>query len=753
MAGTSIRTTINIGGHLDPSLQGAFSQINSYASKLAPAFSKIAQVAKGAAATIGVSVAAGVASFAQYDEALKKLQAQTGNYGSELSDVMKEVYSSNFGENWGDVADSIADVNRIVGGTKDELIEATENAISFRDVFGYEVGESTRAAAAMMKQFGINSTQAYNLMAQGEQQGLDYSNELLDSISEYSVQFAKFGFSAEDMFNIFNNGAKSGAWNLDKVGDAVKEFSIRAIDGSNTTIDGFTKLNLNADEMAKKFGAGGETARNAFIEVVSAIKNMDDPVQQSIVGVDLFGTMWEDLGPEVVTQLANIGEEFNKDADTMQQINKIKYTTFMGALTGIKRQIETALLPIGEALLPTMNEFANWFQNVGRFKIGSFADWLKAVLPGAVNTAKGAFLMFKPVFSFLISNIPILISLFAGLSGVFAGLKIASTIGKIIPIATKIFGVVSKIVFAFQAVAGGAATIGEAMTFLMGPVGWIIAAIGAVIAIVTALYMKCEGFRTFVNTAISSIVGWIQGSLVPAVQGIANSIMGFWNGVISPFINWLVSTFGPLFSTVFTAIGSYASSVFSGIGMFITGLLTEFQGIIDFITGVFTGNWTLAWQGVQAIFQGIFNQLVGIAKAPINAIISMVNGAISKINSLGSIKMPDALGGGEIGIHIPEVPQFADGGFTNQTSICGEDGPEAVIPLKRNNPRSLSLLEKTAGMIGAKGGSGSGVNQFIFSPTISGNVDQQSINALKQSFLDFRDMVLSVFEEEGRVEY
>ena len=71
---------------------------------------------------------------------------------------------------------------------------------------------------------------------------MDYSGELLDSISEYSVQFNKVGLGANDMFAIFQKGAESGAFNLDKVGDAVKEFSIRAIDGSDTTVDGFKKI-------------------------------------------------------------------------------------------------------------------------------------------------------------------------------------------------------------------------------------------------------------------------------------------------------------------------------------------------------------------------------------------------------------------------------------------------------------------------------------------------------------------------------
>ncbi|HID1251546.1 TPA: phage tail tape measure protein, partial [Clostridioides difficile] len=96
-----------------------------------------------------------------------------------------------------------------------------------------------------------------------------------------SVQFKKLGLSATDMFNLFESGMNAGAFNLDKIGDAIKEFSIRAIDGSNTTIDGFNKLGMNAEEMGAKFAKGGVGAKTAFYQVIEAIKNVNDPVKQS----------------------------------------------------------------------------------------------------------------------------------------------------------------------------------------------------------------------------------------------------------------------------------------------------------------------------------------------------------------------------------------------------------------------------------------------------------------------------------------
>ena len=119
----------------------------------------------------------------------------------------------------------------------------------------YKRQESTRAADMMMRQFSITSEEAFNLIAHGAQNGLDKNGNLLDSINEYSVHFEQLGFDAEEMFNMFSNGAETGVFDIDKLGDAVKEFGIRAKDGSNTTVEAFELLGLNANEMQAKFAA------------------------------------------------------------------------------------------------------------------------------------------------------------------------------------------------------------------------------------------------------------------------------------------------------------------------------------------------------------------------------------------------------------------------------------------------------------------------------------------------------------------
>lgn len=316
----------------------------------------LAAVGTGAAIS-GVGVIA-IGAATDINSAMNQLQATTGASAEQTEKyrkVMEDVYNNNYGENFGDIGEAIAQVTKNLGDMDEvELQNVTESAFALRDTFGYEIPESTRAAKAMVDNFGISGEDAMNLIAAGAQNGLDYSGELLDSISEYSVQFSKMGMDAYDMFAIFQKGAESGAFNLDKVGDAVKEMSIRVVDGSDTTREGFELIGLNADEMASKFAAGGETAKEAFDQTIDALAAMEDPIVQNQAGVDLMGTMWEDLGADAVTALADIQDNSYETSEAMEQIKDVKYDDLGAQFETLKRNVETAIIPIGESLMPLL---------------------------------------------------------------------------------------------------------------------------------------------------------------------------------------------------------------------------------------------------------------------------------------------------------------------------------------------------------------------------------------------------------------
>ncbi len=559
-------------------LQNQTDTTSQAQERLQEQLKKVGEVASKACAGLGAGVLSigGMAIKANedYQKALNQIQASTGNtvQGMEhLKDAMLGVYKNNFGEDFADIANAMSIVDKSLAGATGNIQSLTEKAIGFRDTFGYEVSESIRSADALVRNFGISGDEAFNLMAQGQQRGLDYSGELLDNINEYSVQFKKLGLSATDMFNLFESGMNAGAFNLDKIGDAIKEFSIRAIDGSNTTIDGFNKLGMNAEEMGAKFAKGGVGAKTAFYQVIEAIKNVNDPVKQSIIGVDLFGTMWEDLGPQVVTQLGSIKNKFDETKNTMDEINKIKYASFSQGLQGIGRIINAGvLIPLGQRMLPVLNEFANWLKNDGVKSINSFANEIGNGLSGAVKLATKALPLLINSLSWVLKNGPTIASIFVSIKTAsimtsavksIVALKKAWVAAKL---AVRVYMVgmaeAGTVLSGFQILVGVLTkkmTIAQARTMLLakasallgGPIGIAIVAITALVAGLVVLWNTNKGFRDFVINAWNNI----KETTTKVWGGICNfftqTIPQAWNDLCTSFSN-AVQWFGEMWNNI-----------------------------------------------------------------------------------------------------------------------------------------------------------------------------------------------------------
>lgn len=572
-------------------------------------------------------------------DAFQQFAAATGTASNEMGkykDMINDIYKNNFGESINDVAEAMATVNQNMSYLDDTALQrCTEYAYTLSDTFGVDVAESTRAADSLIKNYGVSAREAFNLMTQGMQSGLNFSDELFDNIDEYSVQFKKLGLDAEDMFSVFANGAQNGAFNLDKIGDAVKEFSIRAIDGSDTTKQGFEALGMNADEMAQKFGAGGKTAKEAFNEVIEGLASMDDPVAQSAAGVNLFGTMWEDLGPQVITSMSTASDAIDKSRESVEGLVNVKYDTLSGALGGLWRTIQVDVLqPIGNQLIPYVTK--------GISAIQKFTDKWNKLGPTTQKTV----VKFAAVAA---SVGPVLM----GFGKISTGIStMISNFGKIGGAITRLTG------------ASGFSGIAKIMT---GPFGIAAAAVAA--------------------AAILIYKNWDR--IAPILQKIGQRFADFWKTVqpqLEPFINlvkevasYLKETLEPVFKIVWKAAGDYVVKFFDDVSVIIDGVLGVFEGVITFLTGVFQGNWEKAWNGIVQAVGSIFGTLESLVKTPLNAVINLVNKAIGAINKI-SVDLPSAVGGGHIGFNIPTIPTLAKGTDYWQGGIVqiSEKGGEIV---------------------------------------------------------------------------
>ncbi|WP_286154659.1 phage tail tape measure protein [Thomasclavelia cocleata] len=342
------------------SIEEATNELNELGNSAKETVNKVA-VGAGA---IGVAVATGMGYALKittdFDKALNTLATRTGatkQQMDQLDESMTKVYKNNFGNSIQDVAESMATVRANTKLMGEGLEEATEYALLMRDTFEFDVNESSRTAKMLMDQFGLSAKSAYSLIAQGAQNGLDKNGDLLDTINEYAVHYKQLGLTAEEFFNSLINGSQNGTFSVDKLGDAYKEFGIRVKDTAESTTEGFELLNLNADEMRKKFAKGGEVAKKATQETVTALFALNDEVKRNQAGVDLFGTMWEDLGEDAIKSLMNVNGAVSTTSKALENINDQKYDDLGNQLQELGRTIEADVaVPIGEELKPVVED-------------------------------------------------------------------------------------------------------------------------------------------------------------------------------------------------------------------------------------------------------------------------------------------------------------------------------------------------------------------------------------------------------------
>lgn len=278
---------------------------------------------------------------------------------------------------------------------------------------------------------------------------------------------------------------------------------------------------------------------------------------------------------------------------------------------------------------------------------------------------------------------------------------------------------------------------------------------------------------SFITTTVVPIILQTFTAAAPIISGIITNL-GTAIMTVAQIIGMAIQTAMPVIQSVISVVMSIASVVIpallagyeafsSGLTTIVTSIQTVFQGIIDFVTGVFTGNWQMAWQGVQDIFGGIFEGLGALIKTPLNAVISIINKAISGINGLG-LTIPDwvpVIGGKNFSINIPEMPMLAKGGFTNGPSIVGEAGTEAVISFQKGvRSQNIDTWLRAGEMLGVgnppvelprfpSGGGGNRGFSVTFAPhiEIKGNADKNVVDqALVESEQRFEAWLEANFE-------
>ena len=453
------------------------------------------------------------------------------------------------------------------------------------------------------------------------------------------------------------------------------------------------------------------SAANAFIQTFFGISNAVSVGTGAIVsGADSASDAVEGIGDSADAAKKKLGRLAGFD-----ELNVISSPSSSGSGSGAATGLAGGGggLDFGSMTPDTsgVSEFADKVKGI----INDLTSWVRdhiAVITATISGIFTGFLVFTKVNSIL-----------EGFQAML-GLTNASVIATSLIVAAVIAAIVAALVYLWQ----------TSEDFRKA----VIDAVNAVMSILNNIWDNVlKPIAAFLldvfNSVLVPIAKFLASVFVQAVNTVIQVVLAIWTNILAPFVNFLVDILAkaikgvtdiweywkPIimgvmavvqwaWDTVLKPLANFFTTILVGavqgfgysIQTVFNGVKKVFSGVIDFVTGVFTGNWKKAWNGIVDIFTGIFQGISGVVKAPINTVIGIVNAAIDKINGFG-FSVPDwvpIIGGRSFRVNVPKLNYLARGGIVNKQSLnmlAEGNNPEAVIPLKRD----LSAIQQIADLI------------------------------------------------------
>ena len=420
--------------------------------------------------------------------------------------------------------------------------------------------------------------------------------------------------------------------------------------------DGFTTIFKGIGTMLKGiFSGDAETALKGFqtaaggvVDVIGNIfKTKINAIKNFVVGA--FSTF---LPESTVNKIAGA-------FDLVASAWDIAISAAKGYINGF-----------AQAVKPIIENIKTIFKGVAQFVKGVFTgDW-KGALNGLKTIARGA-------LSGLVNIIKAPFKLIAGtVKGAINSFKSLNIVKSIF---TAVGNAIKKVL----------SQCGVDMKKFSANLNNIKTRASSIINNLKTIFSTVFGVIGKVVRAAANVIAAIFGKKISSTCSTAKAVLqalkivvGVVFGAIATLIKKNMAVIVPVVKVAFSAIKGAISAAVNTITSLISGVLTIFDGLTTFISGVFTGNWRKAWEGIKTIFKGVFDSLAALCKAPINAVIGIINGAISGINKL-NISIPDwvpGLGGKSFGINIPTIPMLYKGtdNWKGGAAIIHDRGGEIV---------------------------------------------------------------------------
>lgn len=567
-----------------------------------------------------------------------------------------------------DLKAQILDVSNTYGVSASDIAEAAYSAISAgqdtEDAVQF-VADAMQLAKAGFTDSGTAIDTLTTIMnAYGDASGsaADISDRLITAQNLGKTTVAELG---SNMGKVIPTAAMYGV-NLDNLASAYVTTTKNGI----ATADSTTYINGMLNELGKSGSTASNILKNktgkSFKELMDSGMSLTDALQIIQDAADASGKSMADMfsSQEAAKAAATItqhADDFTESMNAMEESSgktaeafAVVDDTTAAPMEKLKTSVQNLAVQLGDILIPVVEEVVGHVQRI--------VDWL-----GSLDESQKKTIVTVAAVVAAVGPALIVIGNVVGVVG-----NIITGIGTAIQVIGTVVGIITGTVI--PAITGFVATVG------IVPIA-ILAAAAAIIAAIA-----------------------VFGDQIKAVlQGVDD----FLQGVFAT--NW-TNIFGPVLGEALNVFFANVKNVWDSIKM-------VFDGIIDFIRGAFTGDWERAWTGVKEIFGGIFNGLKVVAKAPLNAIIGMVNMAISGINGVigGLNKIP----GVDIG-QIGKIPYLAKGGILSRGSaVVGESGPElltmsagraVVQPLTNNTTNNSATYGNVT--INVYGAAGQSINEL-----------------------------------------
>lgn len=592
----------------------------------------------GAAMDREATTAKQAASLGISDDAAKANGAAAGR-----------LYAAAYGDSFEGVQEAITTVQSSLKGLDGaELETATKNALNFSDAFGVDMARSVQSVSTLIGSGLVkDSAQAFDVLTAASQKvPAALREDVLDASDEYGQFFHALGFDATQAFGALSSASDKGAFGIDKTGDAIKEFTIRATDMSASTTGAFTSIGLDAQTMANDLLAGGDTAASAMQSIVSGLQGIKDPATQANTAIALFGTPLEDLGVSNIPQfLASLngatgglgdfeGAAAAVDAKLGGTI-QAKWTTFTRTVGGLGSSLTDSLLPAFGPVLDGLTHLATaGSEQIDKLGVkftaqvdvvkGKASEFWSGLTMDASTRAEfegqtSGFVEFgstiRGVFEDVLSTVGPIFQEVGSILGpavvdVFNTLKPA--VMQLVPVFTQLLPLFNPVSLIFHALLPILPQLADVVGQLARVLGEALAkAVSALAPLFETVVGVIQRLLPFVTRLVTSLLPPLMG-LFDKLAPILDAVLGALLPVVDAIIAALIPAIDALMPVVETVFGFIAATI--------TNVMTVVGGVIDVLTGVFTGDWSKVWTGIQEIFGGVWDQIKNILSTAWNLI-------------------------------------------------------------------------------------------------------------------------------------